>query len=112
MAEKTDARQRIADAMKPKRRAPEPVDPEDEGLREAESFLAGGADPADAPDETATWALDPVTRAKTRELKGVYVARAKQLFAQAIASTDPKVAVLGGQVNALALAITKLGGKV
>jgi hypothetical protein len=45
-------------------------------------------------------------------LRGIYVARAKQLFAQALQSTDPKVAVLGGQVNALAAAITKLGGKV
>src|SRR5262249_44215737 len=92
-------RERVANALKPKnrRRAPEPPDPEDGALREAEEFLAGGQAPADAADDVATWALDPVTRMKLKELRGIYVSRAKQLFAQALQSTDPKVAVLGGQ---------------
>lgn len=105
-----EARQRVADALKPKRQRqadPAPEPPDDDDL-----LLGAGADPADAPDEVATWALDPVTRMKLKELRTIYVARAKQLFGQALASTDPKVAVLGGQVNALALAISRLGGKV
>lgn len=106
--DKPDPARRVAEAMKPaveriKRVIPEEPPPEDP--------LMDIADAEEVGDNLSVWTLDPMTRAQLKKLRVTYLQKANQLFALALASTDPRVAALGGQINGLRLGMAHLGHK-
>jgi hypothetical protein len=100
-------RQRVASALKPKARRPVTPEPDDE-----DSLLDPSGVAADTADDVAIWKADPMTSRQVKLFRQQYVASAKKLFAAAVVSTDPRVASLGGQVQALMAVVQAMGGKV
>lgn len=85
--------------MRPNEAPPEGDDP-----------LLGNGPPGEA--DSGNWHHDPVTVSQRRAYTKHYVGLMKQLAGMAPASTDPKVAQLGGRIHEVQATIKILGGKV